>query len=194
MAVDDRRGDDLLRGPRATSFSTRLDRWVADARIDEAALGRARERWLREVADQEATFGGVLIDLAERAAPVVIHVRGGRRLHGTIRAIGADFAAVELTTGAAVLVATKAITQLRTAPQVPSTVGDRVVRTELRLADVLSELAADRERIAVVTRGGDTIAGELRSVGQDVVVLRTQATEPAAAYVPLGTIDEVLIG
>lgn len=186
--------DDLLRGPGVTSFSTRLDRWVAEARIDEAALGRARERWLREVADQEATFGGVLMDLAERAAPVAIHAQGGRRLHGTIRVIGADFVAVELTTGAAVLVATRAISQVRTAPHVRSTVGDRVVRTELRLTDVLSELAADREHIAVVTGGGDTIAGELRSVGHDVVVLRTDAAQPASAYVPVPTIDEVLIG
>ena len=62
-------GDDLL---------ARLDRWVSDARSDEAAAARARERWLKQAADESATFSGVLFDLAERGAPVVDLSRGIR--------------------------------------------------------------------------------------------------------------------
>jgi hypothetical protein len=69
------------------------------------------------------------------------------------------------------------------------------VGTELRLADVLGELAADRERVQLVTKAGDdAVAGVLRSVGQDVVVVRVDGDPVATAYVPLRAIGEVAIG
>ena len=43
-----------------------LERWAADARVQEAALQRARERWLRHQATEDASIVGVLTDLAER--------------------------------------------------------------------------------------------------------------------------------
>ena len=188
------RPDELVRGAGAPSFTARLDRWVAEARVDEAALGRSRERWLREVAEQEATLTGVLADLAERHTPVAISTSGGRRHHGTIRVIGADFVALGLASGADLLLAASAIGVVRTAPAIEATMGDRMVATELRLADVLAELAADRERVLLVTHNGDVVAGQLRSVGQDVAVVRTDAERRATAYLPLAAIIEVTIG
>ncbi len=186
---------DLVRGAGSPTFTARLDRWVAEARVDEAALRRSRERWLREVAEQEATLAGVLADLAERRTPLTVHTRGGRRHHGTIRVIGVDFVALGLPSGADVLLANAAIGVVRTAPAVEPTVGDRIVATELRLADVLAELAADRERVLVVTdAGNDTVAGQLRSVGHDIAVVRTDGERPATAYVSLAAIGEVTIG
>ncbi|MEO7429211.1 MAG: hypothetical protein ABIY48_07475, partial [Acidimicrobiales bacterium] len=90
---------DLVRGASSSSFTARLDRWVAEARVDEAALRRSRERWLREAAEHEGTLAGVLADLAERCTPLTIHTRGGRRHHGAIRVIGADFVALRLWSG-----------------------------------------------------------------------------------------------
>lgn len=181
-----------MRGGEAASFSARLDRWVADARVDEAALRRARERWLRDVAEQETTLSGVLADLAERHVPVTLRSTTGRRHHGTIQVIGADFVGVRTATGVEVLVALHAVGSLRTAPAVEATLGDRMVVTELRLADVLSNLAEDRERVLLVTRSGDAvIAGELRSVGHDVVVLRVDGERPATTYVPTAAVAEV---
>jgi hypothetical protein len=118
-----RRPDELVRGSGAISFTAHLDRWVAEARVDEAALQRSRERWLREVAEQEATLGGVLIDLAERCAGVTIAV-DGRRHHGVIVAIGVDFVAVRATAGADVLLAISAVGVVRTAPAVDAAAGD----------------------------------------------------------------------
>ena len=46
-----------------------LQRWVADGQVDEAARARSRRRWLEKVATEEATLGGVLLDLAERGRP-----------------------------------------------------------------------------------------------------------------------------
>jgi hypothetical protein len=189
------RPGDLVRGASAQTFSARLDRWVAEARIDQAALQRSRERWLREVAAQEATLVGVLADLAERRTPLTVRTSGDRRHHGVIRAIGADFVAVGTPSGGEVLLAVAGIGVVRTAPAEEPAIGDRMVATELRLADVLAELAADRERVLFVTRDGlDSVAGELRSVGHDVAVVRTDAERPATAYVPLAAIGEVTIG
>lgn len=187
-----RRPDDLVRGDSSASFGARLDRWVAEARVDEAAVQRSRERWLREVADQEATLSGMLTDLAERRAGVTIDA-GGRRHHGVIDAIGVDFVAVRVASGPDVLLASSAIQVLRTAPEVAAAAGDRMVTTDLRLADVLAELAADRERVRLLTSAGQAVAGVLRSVGRDVVVLRTDTAPPGTAYVPRGAIVEVTI-
>lgn len=190
------RGVDGLLGRGASgSFTARLDRWVADARVDAAALARARERWLREVAEQEATVPGVLADLAERRTAVAIRTSAGRRHLGVVEVIGADFVALRPSAGPDVLLAVRGLGVIRTAPTVDAALGDRVVATDLRLGDVLTELAADRERVLVVTlTGDDAVSGRLRSVGQDVVVLRTEADQPGTAYVPLAAIGEVTIG
>jgi hypothetical protein len=188
-----RRPEELVRGDGAASFASHLDRWVAEARVDDAALQRSRERWLREVADQEATLGGVLTDLAERRAGVTIDA-GGRRHTGVIGAIGADFVALHGARGPDVLLPISAVGVVRTAPAVAAAVGDRMVVTELRLADVLAELAADRERVRLVTSGGQAAAGVLRSVGHDVIVLRTDGEQPGTAYVPRAAVVEVTIG
>ncbi len=189
------RPGDVVAGPAAPSFASRLDRWVADARADDAAAQRSRERWLRSVAEQEATFAGVLLDLAERSAAVAVTTTAGRRIVGALEAIGADFVALRVAPGHEVLVALGAISVIRTAPSVEATVGDRVVTAELTLADALAGLAAERERVLIVgPAGADSVAGTLRSVGRDVVVLRTDAEPAVTAYVPVTAISEVVIG
>jgi hypothetical protein len=183
----------LLRGPGSPTFTSRLAAWVADARVDEAARARSRERWLQVVAEQEATFIGILLDLAERGAAVVLSA-GGRRLHGVISGLGADFVALRPGAGGEVLVALGAITQARTSGAADATVGDRMVTSELRLVDVLAQLAADRERVRIVTSDGEVAAGRLRNVGQDVVVLRVDGDPPATCYLPSSGVAEVSLG
>lgn len=195
--LDGRRrpADGLLRGPGGTSFAARLEHWVADARVDEDAMRRARERWLHDVAQQEATLSGVLADLAERQAPITLETTAGRRHHGVVHVIGADFAGLRTRSTVEVLVALAAIDVLRTAPAVDATLGDRMLSTELRLADVLARLAEERERIMLVMRRGDqAVTGELRSVGHDVAVVRAEGTDPGTAYVPIAAISEVSLG
>ena len=189
------RPDGLLGADAARSFTSRLDRWVADARVDEAARERSRERWLRTVAEQEATIAGVLVDLAERGAGVALSTTAGRRHRGSIGALGTDFVALRPATGSEVLVSLNAVSVLRTLPAEDPASGDQTVSTTLTLAEVLAELAAERERVLLVTRAGsDSIAGELRSVGHDVVVVRSDTELAATAYVPLAAIAEVTFG
>jgi ribosome maturation factor RimP len=74
-------------------------------------------------------------------------------------------------------------------------VGERLVTTELRLVEVLSELAGERARVVLVpVDGADAVAGELRAVGRDVVTVRTDGDPPAIAYVPLRSVAEVTLG
>jgi hypothetical protein len=176
-------GDDLV---------ARLTRWVSDARTDEAAASRARERWLVQAAEESATFSGVLLDLAERAAPVGVIGHGDRRHRGVIAAVGADFCVVRTQAGRDLLMAFRGISAVRldVAEGAPS--GDRTVHVDVALAEALAALAGDRPRVLVVTTGGGAgIAGELRAVGRDVATIRLDGDPAGTAYVPIRSIDEV---
>lgn len=187
QAVEDGRG--LLHGDR---FGAALERWAADARVIDAAERRTRERWLARAAEEDATLVGVLTDLAERQVPVVVASCTGRRHHGAVSAIGADFVALRTAAGEQVLLATGAVRSVRTAPQVGAAWGDRATSARVDLAGALAGLAAERERVLVVTaEGAEAVAGELRGVGHDVLVLRTERDRGAVVYVPLGAVAEV---
>jgi hypothetical protein len=192
--ADDARDATSVSGLLGEGLDARIDRWAADARVDEAARLRARERWLRRQAQEEGTLAGVLADVAERGAPVAVHVRGGRRHRGEVRALGADFAALR-SARATVIVALAAVTSVRTLPGEASTIGDRSVATSRRLVDVLGELAAEGATAVLALRGDDPVAGGLRSVGEDVVAVRVAGDGGAGvtAYVPIAAIDEVVV-
>jgi hypothetical protein len=179
----------LLGGPDLTA---RLERWVADARSADAAAARARQRWLQVQADESATFLGVLVDLAEQGSPVVVHGRGGRRHRGSISAVAADFCAVRTSRDRDVLLSFAGIGSIRPDTRGPGPSGDRAVRADLGLAEMLSVLAVERPRVLIVTTAdAEGIAGELRSVGRDVVTIRLDGSARASAYVAIAAIAEV---
>jgi hypothetical protein len=173
----------------------RLERWAADARVDEAARSRSRERWLRAQAEEEGTLAGVLADLQDAGAPVTVHTRAGDRHRGLVRAVGADFVALDADArpGSEVYVALVAVASVQGGPGAPRVVGDRRVEPTLRLLDVVVELAAEREHVRLVATGGEAVAGVVRSVGCDVVVVEATGGEPAVAYVPLGALGEIVV-
>jgi hypothetical protein len=200
--MDDPWGAGLL-GPGG-DLSARLERWAAEARVDEAARQRTRERWLLQQAEEGGRFTGVLCDLAERGTAVAVRTRAGRQHRGRVLAVGDDFVAVDTgSSGAAdgtdgsgaAFVALAAVSSVRVMPgSATAPTGDRAVRTGLRLAEVLAGLAAERERVRIVALdGGDAIAGSLRSVGLDVAVVRLDGRDPATAYVPIPAITELTL-
>jgi len=184
-----------------------LDRWVADARADEASLRRKRERWLAQQAQEEATLLGVLADLAERGVCLGLRLRCGQVVQGQVRVVGRDFVVVATParTGGSrrsgrarregdVLVALGEITAVRTPPGEGLASGDRAVTSRSTLAEAVTRLVAERERVVVALVGDHhLVRGTLWSVGQDVVVVRLDDDSlPAAmAYVPLGAIAQV---
>lgn len=189
-----RQREGLLGGHGSRTFTDMLEGWVAEARVDEAARERARERWLRSVSDQEATIVGVLVDLAERRAGVALSTTAGRRHRGAISAVGADFVALRPATGPEVLVTLGAVSMLRTLPAEDPASGDRSISIDLTLTEVLGELAAERERVLITTcAGSDAVAGELCSVGADLAVVRGDGQPPSTSYVPLAAIAEVAL-
>ena len=184
---------DGLLGDRRPSLAARLDEWLADARIEGSADARAREHWLHVAADADATFSGVLLDLAERGAGVALATIAGRRHQGVVGVLGADFVAVRVASGTEILVGLGSIASVRTT-SAGTTTGDRVVTTDLRLGDVLGELAAERTRVRlVVLDASEAVSGELRSVGQDVITVRTDGAAPGLAYVRTAAVAEVVL-
>lgn len=169
-----------------------ITRWLAEQRADAAAASRARERWLRQAADEEALVAGVLLDLAERAATVVVQGVATRTHRGVVRAVGEDFVALRTGTGD-VLLPFDAIGALRadaTGRGAPSGGGDRAHALDIGFAEAVAAVAGDRPRVLVVARDGSGLSGELRSVGRDVATLRLA---DATYYVPLASVAELAI-
>jgi hypothetical protein len=167
-----------------------ITRWLAEQRADAAAASRARERWLRQAADEEALVAGVLLDLAERAATVVVQGVASRTHRGVVRAVGEDF--VALRTGRTdALLPFDAIVAIR-AEGAPTGGGERAHALDIGFAEAVAAIAGDRPRVLVVTRDGSGLSGELRSVGRDVAALRLGDGE-GTSYVPLASMAELAI-
>jgi hypothetical protein len=184
----------LTGGDGAGGLAARLERWAADARVDEAARARSREWWLRRQAEEESTVTGVLADLREAGMAVSVHTRTGGRYSGVVRALGADFVALAAASGQDVVVALTALSSLHTRPGVPVVTGDRVVVASLHLVDVVARLASEREQVRIVTVGGEAVTGFVRSVGGDVAVVRGMGDPPSMTYVPLVAVSELVVG
>jgi len=159
--------------------------------VDEAAAARARERWLRQQAGEEATLVGVLLDLAERGTAVVVESAGGRRQRATITAVAEDFCALRTDQGGDALVAYAGVDSVAPLDDVASS-GDRPRALDMTLIEAIAVMAAERPRVLVVARDGTSRAGELTSVGRDVVTMRTDGT-PRHVYLPVSAIAEVAI-
>lgn len=162
-------------------FARALERWAADAVVDEAARQRTRQRWLRAQADEEASLVGTLLDLAERGRVVTLDL-GEHRVRGRIVGIGGDFLALRSDRDQHVLVRTNAVEVVRGEPGAAAVTGDRTAVVEAGLAGVLGPLAAERPEILVRTTAGTVVCGELRSAGIDVVQLRLPGDPPTPAW------------
>lgn len=169
-----------------------LARWAAEARVDEAARARARERWLQQQATEETTFASVIADLAERERPVLVHTSNGRRHRGRLSALGADFLGLRSDTGADVLIRLGAVTAIRTQPGEHPARSGRLVELHLFFADAVAALAADRPRVVIGT-AADTFSGELAAAGRDVVTLRIDGDTRSSVYAPLSAIVDLVV-
>jgi hypothetical protein len=172
----------------------RLATWASAARVDEAVEARAREAFLRRSAGEGATFTGVLLDLAEQGGAVALTLAGGRRHRGRLRAVGTDFVVLVTEQGSQVLVANRGVVAVRPDARRATLSGDRPLAMATGIAEVLSIVAEERPRVLVVAAGDpEGIAGELRAVGQDVLVLRLDGQGRPAAYVPVANLVELTL-
>lgn len=175
----------------SASFDADLRNLTDDERAAAAADARRRQHWLHQQAADEGSLGGVLLDLGERKQLVALSTAGGRTVRGVIATMGTDFVGLRSPGSERVLVPLAAITAIRPEPGTTPTVGDRLVHVDASIGAVLHGLAAERPWVSLHTAAEDGAAGELRSVGQDVLVLRSLAGE--ATYVPLATVTDVVV-
>lgn len=167
-----------------------LQRWVADGQVDEATRARSRRRWLKNAATEEATLGGVLLDLAERRRPVIVRTLAGHRVAGPIIAVGADFVGVADARLGDTLMPTTRIATVQPAPGDDLPAGDRRHDVVLAFGDALMELAAERPEVMVGV-GDETLGGEVRTASTEVVtlVIADERREPIS--IALTAIDHV---
>ena len=169
-----------------------LLRLLDEARADDRGAARERERWLRQAAEEGALLAGTLLDLAERGATVTVRTTAGGAHHGIVRLVAADFCVLASAAGDVWLrLDGVATVRPHAGERHAAATGDRPV-LDLRLVEALARVAGDRPRVAIVTDGGERVAGELRAVGADVVTVRLDGEPRAVCYVAAGAIREVL--
>jgi hypothetical protein len=179
----------------ADEFLASLDHLVADAVAEETARERSQMRVLRQIAEEEATFLGVAVDLAERGGLVVARTSSGRAHRGRVLAVGRDFVVVRDGVGTPAFLTAWALSSLRPQPgtAMADTAGSRASALGVGFAALLVGLAAERPRVQVAAVGDEPVAGELRSAGVDVVTLRLDGDAGLRAHVRIGAIADLLL-
>lgn len=166
-----------------------------EGRVEDHSATRSRERSLHRAAAEGATLAGLLVDLAERGAAVVVHTAAGRRHNGVLGVVAGDYCLMRCDRGPDLHVRLDAITTVRPHQgahhDVPA--GDRAPAADQLLVEVLGRLVDERPRVVLVTRGGEQIAGELRSVGADVVTLALDGGHNQLCFVSVAAITEALV-
>jgi hypothetical protein len=157
-----------------------LGRWAADQRAGAAADARRRERWLRQQAAESATVPGVLLDLAERWAPVRIDTNGGPH-QGRVEAVTSGLCALRRPDRGIALIALPAVTAVHTEVQLAA--GDRSPEVQLDMAGALAALSADRPEVTLELTGGAHVTGALHTVGIELASLCVGRDPPARTVV-----------
>lgn len=169
---------------------------IAEARVDDAVATRERARWAARRAEEDATFAGALVDLAERQAVVRLQVRGGHDLVGTPVALGPDCVAVT-TAGGQAFVRLHHLTAIRSLPGhglVPTGPPPAAVRAITRtLHDVVGDATAERADVHVLLDDGRDARGTLRAMGVDVLTLRENNEGNATVLVSFDAVAAVTL-
>jgi hypothetical protein len=171
------------------------DPWVElldEGRVREAGAARARWRWLRQAAGEDASVVGTLVDLAERSADAAVATVAGRVHRSVVAAVGADVVVLRPPSGALLLVPLSAVAWVRPgAPPPPA--GTRPAPAGPCLLDLLA-LAAERgDRVALTLAGGTTVTGRLEGVGTDVLRVRPEDAAGDPVYVSATSIREAAV-
>ncbi|MDQ3107753.1 MAG: hypothetical protein M3Q68_08120 [Actinomycetota bacterium] len=185
-----------MSGAERDEFAAALDRLVADAIGEEAARARAQERTLRSIAESEATFVGVALDLAEHDTTVVARVASGRTHRGRVLAVGRDWIVLRDDPKPPAFLAVAAISSLRPQPgwsESDDVAGGRAAPLSVSLGALLAQLSAERPRVQITAIGEEPVAGELRSVGLDVLTLRLDGDRRLAVHLRINAVSEVVL-
>ncbi|MCB1003576.1 MAG: hypothetical protein KDB35_05260 [Acidimicrobiales bacterium] len=176
----------------APALDALLARWRRTALADAAADQRRRQHWLERQDGADATFAGVLVELAERGRRVSLTTVSGQRLTGWLLAVGTDVVVLEDPTGTRSLVALRAVSAAGEVD--PHGAGERLTGTaaataDTTLSEVLAELATERPEVSMSFGAqGAHLRGRLVSVGRDTAALRLDGAG-GTAFVALANVE-----
>jgi hypothetical protein len=163
-----------------------LDRWITELRTEDAARSRSRVGAMKAHAAEDATVVGVLADLREREAQVLLTTTSGRRHRGQVLIVGPD--ALVLRTGSHEWLVTRiaAVASVRMVGGDPVN-GEGSATTTSRFGRILGAAAQPGEwmRIAV---GGEAFGGTVVATSAEVAVLRLDNGD--LSYVNLDAVEE----
>lgn len=159
-----------------------------EAAAADAAGERARTRWLRQQAAEEATLAGTLLDLAESGATAAVQTASGRVHRGHVSRVGADFVAVDDT-----WIRFASIVTIRPSGRHRDGGAPRAAVHATRFNEALGERAPERPSVVVGTATGEALRGTLVAVGVDVLTLTLAPDGDArdgVCVVPLGAVAD----
>ena len=173
-----------------------LRRLVADTAAADAARERSQTRLLRRIAEEEATFAGVALDLSERGDGVVVRTVAGRAQRGPVVAVGRDFVVLREGRAPPVILAMAAIASIRPHPGAGpmDSAGARTGPLDLSLATLLAGLAGERPRVQVVSAADEgPTTGTLWAAGVDVATIRLDGGRRQPVYLRVAAIAELVL-
>lgn len=173
--------------PPSLSPALEPELWTAGLRTDEAADGRRRRAALAEHGAADATLAGVLGDLAERGAKVLVTTIAGSHHRGTVVEVATTWVALHTARAELVLLRTAHIATVDGAGSPAAIVAASSIRTT-GLAAMLDRFV---ELDMTIRCGAVVVVGELRIVGADVAAVRRG--DGTAVQVSIDAIDEVVV-
>jgi hypothetical protein len=177
---------------RAISGVDRFVKFLDEARADEAARARSRERWLQQQSMEQARFTGVLVELAEQGIRVNARVANGRFHQGKIAAVGLDFCLIR--SGVDAYLALDGLVWIRPTESAVAATGERSAPLDLFMVELLHRVAPERPRMLLFLRGDpEPLAGRLHAVGLDVLTIRMDGESRGTCFVPTTAVWEAVV-
>lgn len=163
-----------------------LDRWIAELRTEDAARSRARVGAMKAQAAEDATVVGVLADLREREAQVLLTTTSGRRHRGQVLVVGPDALVLRVGVHEWLVTRIAAVASVRLVGGDPVN-GEGSATTMSRFGRILGAAAQPGEWIRISV-GGEAFGGTVVATSAEVVVLRLDNGD--VSYVNLDAVEE----
>jgi hypothetical protein len=187
---------DLRDGLRRVLPSDELTEMLDESTVDDRAANRSARRWSSQVDEEEATWIGTLIDLAEQRKSIGLCTITGQNHRVVIDAVGPDVVVALRADASQLLLRLEAIEALTGAGRPTATgVGTGQGAT---FHELLFGLCVDRPIVSVTTRSGRVVHGQLLAVGSDVLTLRSLDStasdhRPVSTMIPVFAAAEVVV-
>jgi hypothetical protein len=163
--------------------------WRANSAIAEAARSRRRTASWAQHGHADAGLAGVLLDLAERGADVIISLVNDHSHRGVVLAVASTWAMLRTNAGARVAIRLRAIAALDCSGQ-RSSFGERCAPITTGFVPMLEGTVEPGEQLTVWC-GHQRLSGELVGLGDELMVLNVDSS--TLRYVSIDAIDEVVI-